>query len=397
MFANKILIKCIVISFISIMTNTLYAQLQEEPDYLDFFSDVWDTTQVCKAHDKKIYRKVCEIDAMPLRIDSIFVNEVTIYNPNGNPHKYIGKRLFFDSKNRLRKYTTCYHIGDGASDYKNLRAYYDEDGELIYLDYETGCNCYDVDVYYVLNKGIVTEHDGNYYCGCCEDEDSVTYPKKLKYQEIGKPMKYDVDRYNLSSFSDAKTLLRIMDIYKYPYSMEVSEFCTKEQNWAFITDQKEKKGVFRNDTISLSYTVRRNDTVIRKDCNVIKTCDNNHNIHKCYIEMYAVSKNEVIESEQIKTYYDANGHLYLIEYFYTEGEEFSFCINNGVIKDIPLLFGIWGNTIIKSMGGEAYEKLKRSFIGKKLKEIQCKKRSFGDFVTTKQLENIIEQLKKTYK
>lgn len=127
--------KGVVAIFMIAMANALYAQQDKKETntatadkYAQMFSEP-DTVQPCRALNKKIYSAVNAIDAMPLRSDSIFVDEAGSF---GRKHFYIGKRLFFDSNNRFRKYRTYKREGSDDADYRIYRFYYDENGKLIY-------------------------------------------------------------------------------------------------------------------------------------------------------------------------------------------------------------------------------------------------------------------------
>ena len=45
---------------------------------------------------------------------------------------------------------------------------------------------------------------------------------------------------------------------------------------------------------------------------------------------------------------------------------------------------------------EVSERLKRSFVGKKLNEVPCKNANLADYATTERLKKTIEALKKEY-
>ena len=186
---KRLLAKSIFLILTMVTANVLYAQDESARKFIET-----DTVEPCRARNKEIYRAVSAIDAMPLRCDSVFIDEPDDYG-NGRKHFYIGKRLFFDHKNRLRKYRTYKQESDGASDYMIYRAYYGEKGQLIYFDYNVGNNCEDFDAYCALRKGIVAEYDDNYYCGCCEDEDEdqgqdTVGVEKLGLQKVDKPLKH---------------------------------------------------------------------------------------------------------------------------------------------------------------------------------------------------------------
>lgn len=404
---RKVVFRNIVVLLMIVVSHTLHAQKTipafedratiATDELLKMFLEP-DTVEPCRAHDKETYIAVSEIDAMPLRCDSVFIDEPDDYE-NGRKHFYIGKRLFFDHKNRLRKYRIYKQGYDGGAEYMILRAYYDENGKLIYLDYDTGTNCDDQNAYYVLRKNIVAEYDGTYYCGCCEDEtedeEENTKPVKLKEQKTGKPMKYDVDWFNLSSFSDTETLLKVLDIYKYPcYESSVSEFQAKEYNFAYIIDEKEKTGELKKDTINLIGKKTGDNTSKERDCMITLTYDTNRKVQKCVVRKTVVYKHEVIETEEVTAYYDTAGNLFYIDGLYTKDyEDFVFLIKNGTIAYCKYFLN--GDT--KEMDYDAKEEFNRSFVGKKLGDIPCRnKNHLLDYSTTEQLRKLIERLKKEY-
>lgn len=398
---KRLLAKSIFLILTMVTANVLYAQDEAARKFIET-----DTVEPCRARNKEIYRAVSAIDAMPLGCDSVFIDEPDDYG-NGRKHFYIGKRLFFDHKNRLRKYRTYKQESDGASDYMIYRAYYDEKGQLIYFDYNVGNNCEDFDAYCALRKGIVAEYDDNYYCGCCEDEDEdqgqdTVGVEKLGLQKVGKPLKHNIEDewYILSSFSDARTLLKVLDIYKYPYYEDISEFNSKEYCFAYVIDEKEKTGELKNDTITLSYRETRNNQVADRKCKIVFTCDANRRVQKCVIDRYMVIKNSVEESEKTTVYYDEKGNLFYIQYFTHSSltnnyEEMGFFLEDGVISFCPSFLNK-SREDMDDEDREVSERLKRSFVGKKLNEVPCKNANLADYATTERLKKTVEALKKGY-
>ena len=49
--------------------------------------------------------------------------------------------ICFDEEKRLRKYFYKHEMSDGASEYDNIRAYYNENGDLIFIYYCSYGNC----------------------------------------------------------------------------------------------------------------------------------------------------------------------------------------------------------------------------------------------------------------
>lgn len=386
--------KSIVLIFMIVTANILYAQNEEARKFIET-----DTVEPCRARGKEIYRAVGAIDAMSLRCDSVFINEPDNYG-SGRKHFYIGKRLFFDSNNCLRKYRAYKQEHDGASDYMVYRAYYDEKGQLIYFDYNVGNNCEDFDAYCALRKGIVTEYDDNYYCGCCEDDDEDTVGvEKLGLQKVGKPLKHHIEGewYVLSSFSDTRTLLKVLDIYKYPYYEDISEFNSKEYCFTYVIDEKEKTGELKNDTIMLSRRETRNNQAADGNCEIVFTCDANRRVQKCVINRYMVIKHSEEEAEVTTVYYDEKGNLFCIEYFISSSltnnyEKMEFFLENGVISYCVR----FQNKYTEGIDDAALERLKRSLVGKKLDEVPCKNANLADYATTERLRKLIERLKREY-
>ena len=61
----------------------------------------------------------------------------------------------------------------------------------------------------------------------------------------------------------------MLDIYKYPYYGDISEFNSKEYCFAYVIDEKEKTGELKNDTIMLSHMETRNNQVADRKYKIV--------------------------------------------------------------------------------------------------------------------------------
>lgn len=393
--------KGVVAIFMIAMANALYAQQDKKETntatadkYAQMFSEP-DTVQPCRALNKKIYSAVNAIDAMPLRCDSIFVDEAGSF---GRKHFYIGKRLFFDSNNRLRKYRTYKREGSDDADYRIYRFYYDENGKLIYFDYNIRKNGIDTEEYCALHRGIVKEYDCILYDRRYEKDGDTT--KGIwcgGVQKVGEPVRlYNYSSsYCLKSFSDTRTLLRVLELYKYPYYSDILEFQIQEFGisriadekirrgllFAYIIDKKEEKGELKKSKFKFSYQENQGDTVVDRDHIITFTCDSNKRVHRYRAGKYTTLKGNTTKlDESTEACYDTNGSLFLIEYV-SDDESFKFYLEDGVIS-YCVKFRYKDN---EGIDDKALERLKRSFVGKKLADIPCKAITLADYATTEQI------------
>ena len=65
--------------------------------------------------------------------------------------------------------------------------------------------------------------------------------------------------------------LKVLDIYKYLYYGDISEFNSKEYCFAYVIDEKEKTGELKNDTITLSHMETRNNQEEDGKCKIVFT------------------------------------------------------------------------------------------------------------------------------
>ena len=114
----------------------------------------------------RLQQLVDEIDAMPLRHDTIRNRPDWASTPS-----LTLEIVSFDNEGRLRKYQWQYDMGDGASFYTIIIAYYDERGRLISIFYESGGNCDgESERYWVYQRRIV-DFEIIWHCVCCLESD----------------------------------------------------------------------------------------------------------------------------------------------------------------------------------------------------------------------------------
>ena len=154
-----------------------------------------------------------EIDTMQLKCDTI-----------GDVASNWFRGIYFDNKGRLRKYFWKNSgSGDGANEGITISAYYNKNGELIYLSNETSTNCDAEEEFYYIDKGCIVDFAMNYDCGCCEGGEEG-YTKKeinrIRSRLIGNLLKVSISwELNLTNFIHTGTLLKILQGEKY-YDME---------------------------------------------------------------------------------------------------------------------------------------------------------------------------------
>jgi len=151
-----------------------------------------------------------EVDAMQLRCDTIYIQPW-----DKDMVSFEFKGIYFDSNNRLRKYWRKYTVNDGSHEYIDFTAYYDKDGNLVYIIYESGSNCEDDDGYFYVYGGKIMDYAYNWDCGCCEE--GVTEEEmNIVRPQIGDELERLCDgMMYLKSFIHADTLLKILKDEKY--------------------------------------------------------------------------------------------------------------------------------------------------------------------------------------
>ena len=76
-------------------------------------------------------------------------------------------------------------------------------------------------------------------------------------------------------------------------------------------------------------------------------------------------------------------------------EEMEFFLEDGVISFCPSFLNK-SREDMDDEDREVSERLKRSFVGKKLNEVPCKNANLADYATTERLKKTVEALKKGY-
>lgn len=119
------------------------------------------------------------IDTMPLTCDTFYMV------PYDDIDTYDYKCIYFDNEGRLRKYSWQLRFNDGGHDHINFLAYYDEQGNLIYIRDESGCNCDDYLGYYYVYQGRIVDYYYGWDCYCCEEEDLTEEKMGIIRPKIG--------------------------------------------------------------------------------------------------------------------------------------------------------------------------------------------------------------------
>ncbi len=164
--------------------------------------------------DKKMveqYRKMKDdIDSMPLKCDTVFIRpfdkDSVFYRFNGT---------YFDEKGRLRKYSRKEIVRDGSHECITMYAYYNEEGDLIYLFMDTEDHCNSGMEFYYIHKGRIIDFEGSKYCDCCDEEMTKKEINRIR-PSIGSPLKLSINwELYLVNFTHANTFLKIMKNKEY--------------------------------------------------------------------------------------------------------------------------------------------------------------------------------------
>lgn len=358
-----------ILLFLSICNIAVYGQSTDIPDECSYRYPEYKRYN----RDLKVYHikepafceAAAEIEALPLRCDTI----------KQNSH-YLNKYLYFDNEGRLRKYWTHNAGNDGAAEFLELRVYYDTMGALVYMDYSSGNNCADEGGYFVLHNGKIVERDGYHDCGCCEDDDTTFI---MKLPDKGAPFPRNMSIWwDFSSFSDAATLLNVLEVYKYDGEFNI-EFTGKEEVFAKILD----KCKLKHDTLNLD----------KNGWNRITTSyDNAGHIQKCHI-----NNSSEKDGEFIRLYYDTSGELFLIDY-----QNIETISNKSICHESFILYIeqeiITGGKYYQNSGldknkescHDEWDRILNSLTGTRLNKTPYLKKDLSPFLNTKKLKEMLK-------
>ena len=107
-----------------------------------------------------------EVDSMQLICDTIFFNPFDEHEIS-----YYFKGIYFDEKNRLRKYWRKEIVNDGAAECIDMSVYYDQNGDLVYIGIEDSYDCGSDAEYFHVHKGRIINYSYSGDCYCCDDEE----------------------------------------------------------------------------------------------------------------------------------------------------------------------------------------------------------------------------------
>ena len=186
---------------------------------ISFIENIFDTLGQIILPDKSVVidtikraecqQIVAKINAMQLKCDTVFKEY----------RNFTG--IYFDKKGRLRKYYRRERGGDGGAN-NIMSAYYNENGELVYLFSTRGNNCEDRIKSYYIYEGCIVDFVIKMICYCCDDEDLTQEEINRIRPVIGNPLKnWEL---NLTNFIYAKTLLKILQSGEYYEYKEFDEF-----------------------------------------------------------------------------------------------------------------------------------------------------------------------------
>ena len=326
-----------------------------------------------------------DIETLTLRCDTL-----KFYSDYFGMTQHYDKYLYFDDEGRLRKYWTYHAENDGSSEFNELRLYYNTKGELIYMDYSSGCNCDGQSGYFIFSDNKIIEHDGSYVCWCCdEDNDSIF---TMKIANIGESLPRNISWWDCSGFSDAATFLNVLRVYEYDGEFN-SEFLGKERVYAKILDKMEVKGELEKDTFVLNKNGWNRDEFI-------VSRDNEKRIRKCIINSYFEGGVDFVTH-----YYDIAGNLFLLDSNCYDGlsdgnidkkrkkEQLGLYVEDGIITGCR--YYINSSFEKKDQSDYLNEKYRiiNSLIGTKLNKTPYLKRDISQFINIEKLKIFINDKK----
>ena len=113
-----------------------------------------------RAYCQRVVDKINNSVFMTLKCDTLKFEQAGV--------SYEFKGIYFDGLGQLRKYVYKHSVRDGAYDYIVFSAYYNENGELVYLYCETASTCDGVGESYYVHNGKIVDFAFDYDCDCCE-------------------------------------------------------------------------------------------------------------------------------------------------------------------------------------------------------------------------------------
>jgi hypothetical protein len=198
--------------------------LYDEPEFpgimegygLKILPDKSSTIDTAKVEQCK--KAVDEINAMPLKCDTIS------FDPYYDRVYYRFEGIYFDKKGKLRKYFRKEITNDGAMECSMTSAYYNENGELVYISFDTSYHCGGGKEFYYVDKGNILYFEIITVCECCDDEEFTPEEINRMRPVIGKSLKTSVNwQSDLTDLINADKLLKMLKERKKEYE-EYREF-----------------------------------------------------------------------------------------------------------------------------------------------------------------------------
>jgi hypothetical protein len=165
------------------------------------------STRIDKSKVKQCQKEIDNIDAMQLKCD-------TIYACDKAP-RHLFKGVYLDEKSLLRKYVQKIIVNDGSHESMILSAYYDKNGNLVYITINTSSNCDDNIENYYIHKGRIIDFRCELYCDCCEKdrtEEEISLIRPVVGNTFIKAINWNL---TLTNFIHADTLLKTLENTKY--------------------------------------------------------------------------------------------------------------------------------------------------------------------------------------
>lgn len=114
---------------------------------------------------KRACRRIVDrINRMTLKCDTVSSDPL-----DESRSSYRFEAIYFDTEGCLRKYVSERGIRDTGCDHSKMAAYYDPEGELVYIEHETSSHCECLEEYYYVDRRRIVDFSCELECDCCEE------------------------------------------------------------------------------------------------------------------------------------------------------------------------------------------------------------------------------------
>jgi|GEM_PF-2878949 len=202
--------------------------------------------------------EVENIESMQLKCDTLYFKRDSFYFNTHHVDDDWFTGLYYDNKGRLRKNIKKWAFHDGSNEYVDLISYYNANGDLVYVEMKSGCNCDDEKEYIYLHNRQIVDWGYAYDCGCCEEEDvrkHIETESPTLGDIVGDEWKYSVSAKNL--------LNSYFEYYQYAGNVMPGVIIPQKKE-PFFRDEKDMKSL---PSFSISDSIDNPKTFLIKSGN----------------------------------------------------------------------------------------------------------------------------------